>query len=181
MLENKKVHLKNLRSIFISKFCFLSNKSISVVLRINYYLIIKRKEKNKILFFFVILLLILSTFPKILKVRKKLKRFKQSEFLAFEFGIKLLDIFKFLNIYLPITDIIENLYFKYNHAEYRLTIKHFPVITEVDKLCEANTLLLEFIQDYNLILKFKMSTINWYQGECLIRSLNVPFVSSNRI
>jgi hypothetical protein len=111
------------------------------------------------LFFFIILLLILGIFPKILKTRKKIKRFKQNEFLAFGFGVNITDLYKFVNIYLPITDIVENLYFKYNCSEYRLTIKFFPIITEIDKICETNTPLLEFIQDYNLILKIKLNSL----------------------
>jgi hypothetical protein len=102
----------------------------------------------------------LGVFPEILKTRKKIKKFKQNEFLAFGFGINILGICKFINIYLPITDIVENLYFKYNCAEYRLTIKFFPIITEIDKICETNTPLLEFIQDYNLILKIKLDTLD---------------------
>ena len=105
-------------------------------------------------------MLILGVFPKILKTSKKIQKFKQNEFLGFGFSLVMLDLFKFINIYLPITDIVKNLYFKYNFMEYRLTINFFPVINEVDKICETNTPLLDFIKDYKFVLKIKLNALN---------------------
>jgi hypothetical protein len=92
-----------------------------------------------------------GSLPKIIK----LKKMGQDEFLAFEYNINIYKNLNFFNLYLPMADIVENLYFKFNQNEYRLTIKHFPIINELDKTCESNVILLDYIKDYRLILKFK--------------------------
>jgi hypothetical protein len=180
MLELKFFYKKNIRSIFLSKFCFKRNRSIFKKLKINYYLVIKLKEKNKILFFFIILLLMVGSLPTILKLKKNLKSMAQDEFLAFEYNISFFRCFKFLNLYLPMSDIVRNLFFKFNQYEYRLTIKHFPIINELDKTCESNVILLDYIQDYKLILKFKTFYKDWYLSESIIRSMRIPLISNNR-
>jgi hypothetical protein len=179
MLEIKKNYKKNYRSIFISKFCFKHSKGILKKNIIKYYLIIKKKTKKKVLFFFIILVLMVGKLPKIFKSNKN-SRTKQYEFLGFEYKIDLFKVFKFINIYLPITDIVENLYFKFSQAEYRLTIKHFPILNELDKAYESNPTLVDYIQDYKLILKIKTFINDWYISECVIRSIGIPIVSSNR-
>jgi hypothetical protein len=121
-----------------------------------------------------------GSLPKILKLKKK-KKISQDEFLAFEYSISIFKNLHFFNFYLPMADIIENLYFKFNQNEYRLTINHFPIINELDKTCESNVILLDYIKDYRLILKFKTFSKNWYLSESMIRALNIPLVSNNRI
>jgi hypothetical protein len=180
MLELKIFYKKNIRSIFLSKFCFKHNKSIFKRLKINYYLVIKLKEKNKILFFFIILLLMIGSLPTILKSKRNLKIMAQDEFLAFEYNIRFLGCFKFLNLYLPMSDIVKNLFFKFNQYEYRLTIKYFPIINELDKTCESNVILLDYIQDYKLVLKFKTFYKDWYLSESIIRCMRIPLISNNR-
>jgi hypothetical protein len=180
MLERKFFYERNLRSIFISKFCFKNNKSIFKKPIINFNLIIKRKEKNKVLFLFIMCLLITGSLPDILKTKKITKRVKQDEFLAFKYTIDFFETFKFLNLYLPLADIVEVLYFRFNRHEYKLTIKHFPVINELNKTCESNTVLLDYIQDYKLILNFKTFIPNWYLNESIIRSMGLPLISNNR-
>jgi hypothetical protein len=178
VLEIKKTYKKYFRSIFISKFCFKYIKDIISKNLIKFYLIIKKKSRKKIHFFFIILLLILGKFPNIIKSSKN-KRSKTYEFLAYELKVNLFLMFKFINIYLPITDIVENLYYKFNNAEYRLTIKYFPIINELDKAYESNPMLVDYIKDYKLILKIKTYT-NWYISECFVRSLGIPLISTNR-
>ena len=177
MFEFKNNYNKNLKSIFISKFCFKCSKSI-FKFKINYYFILKKKKVIKVYFFFILLLIIVGEFPKIIKLKKN--KLKQNEFLAFEYDINFLNLFKFINIYWPIADIVESLYFKFNYQEYRLTIKYFPILNEVDRICESNINFLEFIQDYKFLLKFKLFNSDWYFFESLIRSLNIPLLSKNR-
>jgi hypothetical protein len=149
-----------LKSLFVSKFCFQDSKSIFNSIKISYYLVIIKKKINKIKFFFIILVLIFGRLPFILKKNKQSRKVKKSEFLAFEYNFNFFVIEKFINFYLPITDIVESLQFKFNNQEYRMTINYFPIINEIDRLYISNSELLEFIQDYKLILKFKVPKIN---------------------
>jgi hypothetical protein len=174
------MHKFFLKYIFISKFCFKSSKSIFNSIKISYYLVIIKKKKNKIKFFFIILVLIFGGLPIILKKNKRSRKVKKSEFLAFEYNITFFLLGKLINFYLPITDVVEILQFKFNNQEYRMTINYFPIINEIDKLYITNPELLEFVQDYKLILKFKVSRASWYFSESLIRFVYIPLISNNR-
>jgi hypothetical protein len=191
MVGRKSVFFKNilevtnfqksfLKYIFISKFCFKYSKSIFNSIEMSYFFVINKKKKNKIKFFFIILVLIFGRLPCILKKNKQTRKVKKSEFLAFEYNFNFFELGKLINFYLPITDIVEILQFKCNHQEYRMTINYFPIINEIDKLFITNAELLEFIQDYKLILKFKVTKVNWYFSESLIRSAYIPLISNDR-
>jgi hypothetical protein len=180
ILEITNMYKFFLKYIFISKFCFKYNKSILNSVKISYYFLITKKKKNKTNFFFIILVLIFGRLPYILKKNKKSRKVKKGEFLAFEYNFNFFVLGKLINLYLPITDIVETLQFKFNNQEYRMTINYLPIINEIDKLCIANSELLEFIQDYKLILKFKVPKANWYFSESLIRSTYIPLISKDR-
>jgi hypothetical protein len=153
ILEVTNIHIVFLKYAFISKFCFKYSKSIFNSINISYYLVINKKKINKIKFFFIILVLIFGRLPGILKKKKQSRKVKKSEFLAFEYNFNFFALRKLINFYLPITDIVETLQFKFNNQEYRMTINYLPIINEIDKLYITNSELLEFIQDYKLILK----------------------------
>jgi hypothetical protein len=180
ILEVINKHIVFLKYTFISKFCFKYSKGIFNSIKTSYYLVINKKNKNKINFFFIVLVLIFGRLPVILKKKKQSRKVKKSEFLAFEYNLNFFACGKLVNFYLPITDIVETLRFKFNNQEYRMTINYFPIINEIDKLYITNSGLLEFIQDYKLILKFKVLKTDWYLNESLIRFAYIPLESNSR-
>lgn len=141
------------RSLIISKFCFRDSKSIINFTSSIIYLIIKKKKKIHINFFIIVILLIFGKAPITLKTNdnKKLTGFK--------YNIKISSLWRIVNLCLPLNENITTLRYKLNANSYKLTIGSFPIITEIDKIFEYDSNLLEFIQNYKIIFFFKTFSI----------------------
>ena len=125
----------------------------------------------------------LGTFPSLLINKKKIRNKKYNKFIAFKLIINIDFIIKFLLIHLPVLDIINETRSKSNRGENFLVISDFPIINEIDVLCERHNSLLEHINSYKLIIN-TLATIdkyyNWYYSECLIRLLKLNFLDISR-
>ena len=159
MLNNhNKSYTKLIKSVLSSKFLLYNSSQIN---NVNLLFVINNKSKQSFSFFFIIIVLMLGTFPSLLINKKKIRNKKYNKFIAFKLIINIDFIIKFLLIHLPVLDIINETRSKSNRGENFLVISDFPIINEIDVLCERHNSLLEHINSYKLIIN-TLATIDKY-------------------
>jgi hypothetical protein len=170
-IYKKNVNLR-LKSILVSK-----NKKNQQFNRFSIFFVVKDKKKDQVLFLFIILYLFLGSAPRIKKKKTKLG----SKFLGFNLNLNSLDLFKFIIMFLAILDTIPLLKTGYNSGQNRLVFTDFPVIYEIDYLCEQFNAILDYIKNYKFILSTKViNRTDWYASECALRLLKLPYEDTFR-
>ena len=72
---------------------------------------------------------------------------------------------------------------KSNNGEAFITFKDFPIIYEIDRICETYNPLLDFISNYKFIVNAKIllcAKYNWYYIECYMRIFKLPYYNAVR-
>lgn len=115
--------------------------------------------------------------PKIVKkkIRKKLK------FLGFFLLFNIYFLYTFIIMQFSILDTIAYLKTKSNR-EHNLIFKEFPILYEIDTICERYNPLLEFIKSYKFILNIKIvpRSYIWIDSEFIIRLFKLPYIDNLR-
>ena len=181
MLNNhNKSYTKLIKSVLSSKFLLYNSSKIN---NVNLLFVINNKSKQSFSFFFIIIVLMLGIFPSLLINKRKVRNKKYNKFVAFKLILNINLIFKILLIHLPVLDIVNKTRSKSNRGENFLVLSDFPIINEIDVLCERHNSLLEHINSYKLIINTVASIdkyYNWYYSECLIRLLKLNFLDIGR-
>lgn len=174
MFIYKKNKSYRLSSIIGSKF----KKSNYWFNSFNIIFLMKNQKKDPIIFLFLILYLFSGKVPQIIK--KSLK--KKKKFLGFRLYFKYYFLQDFIMYYFSILDNISILNRKSNLSHNFLVVDEFPVLYEIDYMCEQFNPLLEFIKSYKLILYIKVNNYkSWYESESIIRLNKFPFLNNFRV
>ena len=142
----------------------------------NTIFIVKNKKKDQVIFLFLILFLFSGKFPQTLK--KKLTN--KNRFIGFRLFLNSEFLYKFILMYFSILDSIPSLQTKSNGNENRLVFSEFPIIYEIDYICEQYNPFLEYIKNYKFIFNIKISNSNWYNSECNLRAFKLPYLDRVR-
>ena len=146
--------------------------------RFNIIFLMKNQKKDPIIFLFLILYLFSGKSPQIIKKNSK----KKKRFLGFRLYFKSYFLQDFIMYYFSILDNISILNRKSNLGHNFLVIDEFPVLYEIDYMCEQFNPLLDFIRSYKLILYIKVNDYNtWYESESIIRLFKFPFLNNFRV
>jgi hypothetical protein len=137
-----------IKSIVTSKFNIRKMQQFNFL---NCFFIVKNKTQDQVLFLFIILYLLNGKAPKIIKKKGRQK----SKFLGFSVFFSIQFIYQFIIMYLSILDTIILIETKSNICENRLVFKDFPIIYEIDCLCEQYNPVLDYIKNYKFILNTK--------------------------
>jgi len=100
----------------------------------------------------LILFLFAGRAQQIIKKEGKNKR----KFVGFRLFLNLIFLYKFILMYFSILDTIPLSQTKSNLNENRLTFMEFPIIYEIDNICEQYSPFLEYIKSYKFILNTKI-------------------------
>lgn len=119
--------------------------------KLNFFFVVKNQKKDQVLFYFIILYLMSGSCPQIVSKKLKLKK----KFLGFKLEFNFFFIYSFILMYLSILDTIVSLKTK-SSIDHNLVFKEFPIIYEIDTICERYNPLLEYIKNYKSILNIKM-------------------------
>jgi hypothetical protein len=169
--ELKKHYKKYFKSIFIAKFNFKNSVKIIKKSYINF--VIKKQVNLKVFFMYLLITLMFDAVPTLLKSKKK--KFDKLTFLGFKLTIPLVQFYKLVLIYLPILDIIYDYNLKPDNCTTKIIINGFPILYEVNKLCEINNIFVDYTYDYKMVLHFISSNKNYYMSECLLKFLKIFF------
>lgn len=144
---------------------------------LNFFFVVKDQKKDQILFYFIVIYLMTGICPNI--VSKKLKNKKR--FLGFSILLNLTFLYTFILLYLSILDTVDHLKTKSN-GEHNLVFKEFPIIYEIDALCERYNPILEYIKSYKLILNIKIipKSYIWIDTEFILRLYKLPYIDNLR-
>jgi hypothetical protein len=137
-----------LKSILTSKIRYKSRQ----LKDLNILFIVKNKKKDQVVFLFIVLFLFSGKLPQILK--KNLKN--KNKFIGFRIFFRPEFLYKFILMYFVILDSIPLLQTKSNLNENRLVFLEFPIIHEIDFICEQYNPFLEYIKSYRFILNTKI-------------------------
>jgi hypothetical protein len=144
---------------------------------LNFFFVVKNQKKDQVLFYFIVLYLMSGKCPKIVKkkIRKKLK------FLGFFLLFNIYFLYTFIIMQFSILDTIAYLKTKSNR-EHNLIFKEFPILYEIDTICERYNPLLEFIKSYKFILNIKIvpRSYIWIDSEFIIRLFKLPYIDNLR-
>jgi hypothetical protein len=173
--ETTKYQRNRFNSIVASKFChqFTFSKGIK---KFNIYFIVKKKQANKSFFLYIVLTLMFNVIPTIDQSKKK--KNKKHTFLGFTISLPISAVSKLIMIYLSILDIVIPLKTLALTKLVTWTWCNFPIIYEVDKLCEINSEFVDYFQDYKLIFKAVFFSGNNLENEFLIRFFKLPVMIS---
>ena len=125
------------------------------------------------MYLFIVILLLFNNKPVLIQTKKK--KNGKKKLLGFKIYLTIFEIYSIILIYFPILDLITKVENKLNGLYTNIIFDSFPLIYEVEKLCELNTLYIDYIYDYKMVWSFKFSLNNDYMNECLIRFLKLPF------
>lgn len=142
MFEYKK--LKNIRNISVlsSIFKFVVMQQLDNIIL---FFVVKNKNKNQVLFLFLILYLLLNKKPNILVKKRKRLKLKFVGFYSVEsFNV----LYRLFLLYIPILDTIPSISSTIKNQEVYLVFDEFPIIYEVDSLCEKQNILLDYIINF---------------------------------
>jgi len=157
----------------------LTSKSIQKTEQFNKFniiFIVKNKKKDQVIFFFIVLFLFAGKSPQILKKKGKIKK----KFVGFRLFLNITFLYKFIIMYFSILDTISHIKTKSNHNENRLVFMEFPIIYEIDYICEKYNPFLEYIKNYKFILNTKILKSSWYHSECSLRCVKIPYLDTIR-
>ena len=145
--------------------------------KFDMFFVVKSQKKDQVLFFFIILYLMSGNAPKIIDKKMKLKK----KFLGFHLSLNFFFLYSFILMYLAILDTINFLKTKSN-CEHNLVFKEFPIIYEVDAMCEQFNPVLEYIKSYKFILNLKSTPKSyiWIDSEFLLRLAKLPYIDGLR-
>ena len=166
-----------LKSILTSKF---SDKKLPVFETFNSFFLVKNKTQDQVLFLFITLTLLTGKIPKLLKSKKK----RKNKFLGFLIFFNHLFFYKFIIMYISILDTISILSTKSNFGENRLVFTDFPIIYEVDYICERHNPVLDYIKNFKFVLNLKLlrcTEYSWFYSECFIRAYKFPYLDLIRL
>ena len=138
-----------IKSILTSKVYI---KRLQPLGKLNLFFIVKNKSKDQVLFLFIILNILISKSQTIYKKKNKQK----NKFLGFRIFAPVAILYKFVLMHLSILDSIEYSKSKSNNGEAFITFKDFPIIYEIDRICETYNPLLDFISNYKFIVNAKI-------------------------
>ena len=148
IIEFNYFHKKQCSSIFISKF----NYNMSFILNVvdfNINFVIKKQTKNKFMYLFIVILLLFNNKPVLIQTKKK--KNGKKKLLGFKIYLTIFEIYSIILIYFPILDLITKVENKLNGLYTNIIFDSFPLIYEVEKLCELNTLYIDYIYDYKMV------------------------------
>lgn len=156
----------------------LSSKALQKTVypkKFNLFFLGKNRNKAQILFLFIILSLIMD---RNLKLCIKIKPQHKPKFLGFRIYLTNFYMFKFIILQLSILDAIKISSKKSNKAEANIIFKEFPIVYEIDRLCEQQNSILNHIKNYTLVINTKLklkSSFDWFYVECYIRVFKLPY------
>lgn len=145
--------------------------------KLDFFFVVKNQKKDQVLFYFIVLYLMSGMCPQI--INKKIRNKKK--FLGFHLLFNIDFLYNFIIMYLSILDTINDLKTKSN-GEHNLVFKEFPIIYEIDSLCERYNPLLECIKNYKFILNIKIlpKTFVWIETEFILRLFKLPYIDDLR-
>jgi hypothetical protein len=177
MLEYNSIKIKYLRSLLTSKILqpFKDPKAF------NLFFLGRNKHRAQILFLFIILSLIID--KKLNMCLKHKKNRQKPKFLGFRVFLNNFYIFKFIVMHLAVLDVVKLSSRKSNKAEASIIFKEFPIVYEIDRLCEQHNSIIEHIKNYTIIINTKLdleSNFDWFYIECYIRLFKIPYINKTR-